>query len=182
MSVFRGVRISRRKEGIRTCLKQRYLRRNHLGGHVPERHPQHPHKLPRWKPHLKQTFLKKHILREKQSEWIFVASKYFFWAPRQEKTWKMGYGLGFIGVIAHLLTIDPNFQRDIQVGCFSIPPFPSLEGMDLHKKPTFTPKLFSRELGGWGWLLRLLRLLRVCGWWFHIFFIFTPILEMIQFD
>ena len=102
-------------------------------------------------------------------------------APR--KTWKMGYGLGFIGVIAHLLNIDPNFQRDIQVGCFSklsfsIRPIPSLEGMDLHKKPTFTPKLFSRELGGWGWLLRLLR---VCGWWFQIVFIFTPILEMIQF-
>ena len=96
----------------------------------------------------------------------------------------MGYSLGFIGVITHLLTIDPSFQRDIQVGCFSklsfsIPPLPSLEGMDLHKKPTFTPKLFSRELGGWGWLLRLLR---VCGWWFQIFFIFTPILDMIQFD
>jgi len=88
----------------------------------------------------------------------------------------MGYGLGDIGVIAHLLTIDPNFQRDIQVGCFSklsfsIPPIPSLEGMDLHKKPTFTPKLFSCELGGWGWLLRLLR---VCGWWFQIFFYFHP--------
>ena len=40
--------------------------------------------------------------------------------------WKLGYMLskwviitylymGYIGVITHLLTIDPNFQRDIQV-------------------------------------------------------------------
>ena len=25
--------------------------------------------------------------------------------------------MGYIGIIPHLLTIDPNFQRDIQVQC-----------------------------------------------------------------
>ena len=27
--------------------------------------------------------------------------------------------MGYIGVITHLLTIDPNFQQDIQVGMYS---------------------------------------------------------------
>ncbi len=45
--------------------------------------------------------------------------------------------MGYIWVIAHLLTIDPNFQRDIQVA----QPWPTLEVQD-----QFNQRIFFRMI------------------------------------
>ena len=53
--------------------------------------------------------------------------------------------MGYIGVIAHLLTIDPNFQRDIQFQCSSRLPLKSIHQQGEKTMEKLPQKFFRRR-------------------------------------